>query len=385
MFSKDIKIEILPAGACDCILLEVEKEDYRILIDGGYAETYNRYLKQRLQVLAAQGKRINLLVITHIDSDHIGGILAFLKENGSVSNPSVIGVDEVWYNGFFHMNTDDVQEGPVPYTLKEILKGSLADDGITQSSGRKDISVSQGTTVAKLLVEGGYNWNSMWDGKAVCAENREYKYLTEKLGCKLLNPRTEELCELAKLWIRKLQCTMKNVVLCKDILYSEAFESFFTHNEQFRHEVETKNISFSYEQENSEIDWNAWVDAWSGQVDDSKTNRSSIAFMLEYEGKKLLFPGDCPIQLFSDKLPKEMDVVKLPHHGSEKNISREFIEDTDVKYYLLSTDGKMHDHPSKAVIANILHKAPGAAKLLKNYDIPILENIGSVERYTDEE
>jgi len=98
------------------------KEDYRILIDGGYAETYNRYLKQRLQVLAAQGKRINLLVITHIDSDHIGGILAFLKENGSASNPLVIGIDEVWYNGFFHMNTEDVQEGPVPYTLKEILK-----------------------------------------------------------------------------------------------------------------------------------------------------------------------------------------------------------------------------------------------------------------------
>ena len=77
MFNKDIKIEILPAGAGDCILLEVEKENYRILIDGGYAETYNRYLKQRLQVLATQGKRINLLVITHIDSDHIGGILAF--------------------------------------------------------------------------------------------------------------------------------------------------------------------------------------------------------------------------------------------------------------------------------------------------------------------
>ena len=384
MFNKDIKIEILPAGAGDCILLEVEKEDYRILIDGGYAETYNRYLKQRLQVLAAQGKRINMLVITHIDSDHIGGIQAFLKENGSASNPSVIGVDEVWYNGFFHMNTEEVQEGTVPYTLKEILKGSLADDGTTQSFGRKDISVSQGTTVAKLLVEGGYNWNSMWDGKAVCAENGEYKYLTEKLCCKLLNPGKEELQELAKFWIRKLQCTMKNVVLRKDILYSEAFESFFTHNEQFRREVEIKNISFSCEQGCSEIDWNAWVDAWSGQIDDSKTNRSSIAFILEYEGKKLLFPGDCPIQLFSDKLPKEMDVVKLPHHGSEKNIGREFIKGTDVKYYILSTDGERHGHPSKVVIANILHKASGA-KLLKNYDIPILEDIGSVERYTDEE
>ena len=91
-----IKITMLPARAGDCLLIEFIKEDYRILIDGGYADTYDKYLRQKLVSLAEQGKKINLMVITHIDADHIGGILAFLKENGSANESTIIQVDEVW-------------------------------------------------------------------------------------------------------------------------------------------------------------------------------------------------------------------------------------------------------------------------------------------------
>ena len=62
------------------------KENYRILIDGGYAETYRKYLKKCLSELAVQGKKINLLIVTRIESDHIGGIQAFLKDNGLEKN-----------------------------------------------------------------------------------------------------------------------------------------------------------------------------------------------------------------------------------------------------------------------------------------------------------
>ena len=43
-----IKITMLPARAGDCLLIEFIKEDYRILIDGGYADTYDKYLRQKL-------------------------------------------------------------------------------------------------------------------------------------------------------------------------------------------------------------------------------------------------------------------------------------------------------------------------------------------------
>lgn len=76
-------------------MIEFLKENYHILIDGGYADTYYNYLKDILADLSAKGKRIQLLVITHIDADHIGGIQAFLRENGDADNPVIIGVDEV--------------------------------------------------------------------------------------------------------------------------------------------------------------------------------------------------------------------------------------------------------------------------------------------------
>ena len=374
----NIMIKVFPAGAGDCILVDFIKEDYRILIDGGYAETYRKYLKRYLTELATQGKRINLLIVTHIDSDHIGGIQAFFEENGVAETPSVIGVDEVWYNAFFHVDTVKVHQKAIPYTIREVLRGSLAVHNEVKSDGRNDISVIQGNTVAGLLKEIGYNWNSSWEGNAVCVKNCWQKKLTDKIQCTLLGPGEKELDELAQFWISKLKSNVRKFIVCDDMLYSEAFECYYAHNGKEQEEPIRKDIAFGSMEKEKEIDWMKWAGAWSGQIDDREANRSSIAFMLEYEGVKLLFPGDCPIQLLQKELPKVIDIVKLPHHGSEKDITKEFISNTEVSYYILSTDGQRHGHPSKQVIANILQSAPNNPVLLKNYNISELKNIGDL-------
>ncbi len=375
---RNIRINMFPAGAGDCFLIEFVNEDYRILIDGGYAETYHKYLKKHLAGLAEKGKRINLLIVTHIDGDHIGGIQAFLEENGLAENPSVIGVDEVWYNTFFHMNKEKIHGITVPYTIREVLKESLVAHSNVGGAGRKDISVSQGNTVAGLLEENGYHWNSMWKGKAVCVKNGKQKHLTDKINCTLLGPREKELEELTRFWVSKLKNIVKKFVVCDDILYNEAFECYYAHNGQKQDSSIRKDIAFERVEQEKEIDWMKWVDAWSGKIDNREANRSSIALLLEYEGIKMLFPGDCPIQLLKENLPGKIDIVKLPHHGSEKDMDGEFIHNTEVSYYLLSTDGQQHGHPSKQVIANILYQSPGNPVLLKNYDISNLKNIGIV-------
>lgn len=384
ILDEKVKIIVFPAAAGDCFLVEFIEEDYRVLIDGGYRETYQKYLKKYLRELAIQGKSINLLVITHIDSDHIGGIQSFLQENGSAKQPEIIRVEEVWYNSFPHMYKGIVCKEPVPYTIKSILSSCLyANNNLLPKKGRQDISVAQGNTVSKLLAERGYRWNSMWAGKAVCVSNGTDLQLTDKIKCKLLNPDERQLHELAGMWIGKLRNRVKKFVVCEDTLYSEAFESYLVQN-SCEHEIEIKDIAAKNTVESQVIDWMDWLDEWSGQVDESKTNRSSIAFMLEYEGISMLFPGDCPIQLFQDRLPKKIDVVKLPHHGSEKNINKEFISTTNVAYYILSTNGIKHGHPSRQVIANILYEAPKKTELLKNYDIFELKDVGSIMRDKNE-
>lgn len=376
---KRIKIHMFPAGGGDCFLLEFLSEEFRMIIDGGYADTYYKYLRPMLKKLALDGKRINLLVVTHIDNDHINGIKALLEENGDAGNPKVIGVDEVWYNGFFHMNTKKVQSGEIPYYLEESMQSMVLANHEMNTNGIEEIGVSQGNTLAKLLSDGGYHWNSMFSNHAVCTEFHEHLLFGENIKLTLLNPGRQQLKNLANYWICELKKTIRTFIICEDRLYADAFESYMQWEED---DSDTIIEDICYNTDNSS--WNELVDLLEDVVDSSKTNRSSIAFMIEYQGLRLLFPGDCPIQLLMEKLPHQIDFVKLPHHGSNKDVNKDFIRNTEVSFYLVSTDGKRHAHPAKSVIANILCKAIGKPMILKNYEIPFMKEVGRLVGYDDE-
>lgn len=373
-----VKIHMLPARGGDCFLVEFLLEDFRLIIDGGYTETYRKYLRPLLKELAIQGKRINLLVVTHIDNDHISGIKAFLEENGDADKPKIIGVDEVWYNGFFHMNVEKVQSGDIPYYLEQSMQGMVMTNHDLYGDGTKDVGVSQGNTLAKMLIEYGYHWNSMFSNFAICTDNHVHLLLGKNIKLTLLNPKREQLKKLANYWIGELKKTVKTFVICENRLYSDAFESYMQW-EMDSDDVSTENVSFNTKVDN----WDQLTDLPDNIIDFSKTNQSSIAFLIEYEELRLLFTGDCPIQLFMDKLPRKIDFVKLPHHGSNKNVSKEFIRNTETSFYLVSTDGKKHGHPSQSVIANILCSAIGKPKILNNYLIPFMKEIGTLVRYED--
>lgn len=92
---KDIEITMLPAGEGDCIVVYFEDQNYRILIDGGVSSTYEENLRPYLQKLSSLEQKIDLIVVTHIDHDHLGGIIRLLKENGKADNPSLISIDEM--------------------------------------------------------------------------------------------------------------------------------------------------------------------------------------------------------------------------------------------------------------------------------------------------
>lgn len=99
----------------------------------------------------------------------------------------------------------------------------------------------------------------------------------------------------------------------------------------------------------------------SGDV--SASNRASIVFVLEYEEKRLLFAGDAwscdllrGVQDYAaareEALPIYFDMVKLPHHGSARNLSENWPQVLGGKRYILCADGRRH--PSKQTIAKLL-------------------------------
>ena len=94
-----LKLQMLPAACGDCLWLEYGTPPATrvVIIDGGLRETA-RILGEHID--AARRERgagmldVELLVVTHIDNDHILGIIELLK-----SAPASLRVKDVWFNG----------------------------------------------------------------------------------------------------------------------------------------------------------------------------------------------------------------------------------------------------------------------------------------------
>lgn len=87
-----VDIEMLKAYYGDCIFITVnyDSKEYIIMIDGGTGNTYtfknkkrkieSGPLKEKIEKLKEEGNHIDLLIVTHVDDDHIGGVIKWFED-----------------------------------------------------------------------------------------------------------------------------------------------------------------------------------------------------------------------------------------------------------------------------------------------------------------
>jgi beta-lactamase superfamily II metal-dependent hydrolase len=201
-------VHFIPAEAGDCLVLEFSNRDC-IIIDGGYKSTYKNELKPLLIKLKEKGCKVILLIVTHIDQDHIEGAIELIKENGEATNPQIIKIENIWFNGFFNtlfMNDifSEHRKKVVEEKQKEKVRLVKAELNMQKSSVSGNISAKHSQQFEELCVEYGYVVNKQFSNHTVMRTSEDVEVVVNnkvKLGdCffTVLSPNKMLLDKLAK-------------------------------------------------------------------------------------------------------------------------------------------------------------------------------------------
>ncbi len=352
MNSDSIKIKVFPALNGDSIL--IESSDKLFLVDGGYINTYNEYLSSELTKKSKEGKSISHLIVTHIDKDHISGIVRLLEKN---INDKIIRIENIWHNSYRHFKELPNQLSLTKFNGKPDLSTITRKSFLKEvDKGKQDVSAEQGSALGALILKGNYNWNAEFAGKAVSIDNCDTIPLDPTTTIRILSPNNDKLSKLKQFWNKELYKKGYNIPE-DDANYDDVFEFIIAQEKEKKVSIRS-NISGG----------NLLIDELSNiqiEEDTSVTNGSSISFVLEKGRKKLLFLGDSHPSLILESLkrhypgtefPLEFDIIKISHHGSITNTSKELLEAIDSKNFIISSDGSKFDHPNIETIARIINR-----------------------------
>lgn len=101
-----MKIKFLKALNGDATLISFKEgeQSRNILIDGGMPATYIQKgrngkfeygeLKDIIDIIRERDERIDLLILTHVDDDHIGGVLKWFEKDKDAHKL----IEKVWFN-----------------------------------------------------------------------------------------------------------------------------------------------------------------------------------------------------------------------------------------------------------------------------------------------
>ncbi len=306
---------MLPAEQGDAIWITYGSsiDPHHLLVDTGIRKTYDM-LKTTIEGLPVDARSLDLLVITHVDSDHIGAAPKLLADDTLGFRP-----DDVWFNAWRHLPQVGDRLGPV-----------------------------EGEMVSAELDELGWPWNAAFDGKAVVTPPKgrlPTRTLAGGMKLTVLSPTASQLEKLRPVWekvVRKagLDPGVPNPAL-REAAQRRGISDLMGDRLNVRALASTKT-----------------------QPDTAPANGSTIAVLAEYGDVSCILAGDAHpdvLQQGLERLCRErgverlrVDALKVPHHGSKFNVRKTCLDLIDTRRYLFSTSGKQTDHPDPEGVARVI-------------------------------
>lgn len=352
-----LNIRMYQAGNGDAFLVVIDApEPCAILIDGGYPGTFRNFIRRDLEILAAKGLKLDLVLATHFDQDHITGLLEFFKQNGKADVPKIIQVRQVWHNSLRSVTAAPPQTPPTLNAGDKQILQAICQRGMpvpVRTKVPSEISARHASSLAALLLGGGYDWN-MSQGRSRIVEGMHERF-GDQLSIEVVGPPPERLDKLKARWLSAMRKLGFTGAVVGGPEFDDAYEFLSTYDDlRAAVDLAPKQISSSTSDELSK----------AHEPDTSLANGSSIAVILHMMGAKLLFLGDAWAadiyaylsQTYVCDRPVLFDVIKISHHGSASNTSVDLLKLVDAPVYMVSTDGGGHGHPDFSVLKAIVDR-----------------------------
>ena len=332
-------LDVRRARKGDCLLLHygTKSAPSLVLIDGGPSNVYKPHLKPRLEkIKAARGLGagdplpIDLMMVSHVDDDHIHGLLDFTRELRQAAGVPLARISSLWHNSFDEVIGNTPSELTKAVTAQfgaASVSGGLSEDATVDADEDEEVvhsslkvlaGIEQGHQLRLDADHLNVELNPEFGGKLIIAGETPID-MGDDLSFLVAGPMLPEL--------KKLQAK----------------------HDQWLKDLKEKGLEPG--------------DALSAYVDKSVPNLSSLVLLVTCGGKTILLTGDAR----GDKILKgleaagavaaggtlHVDVLKVPHHGSSNNLETGFFERITADHYVFSGNGE-HGNPERESLEMLL-------------------------------
>jgi ribonuclease BN (tRNA processing enzyme) len=319
-----LQLEALQANDGDCLLLHFGSatKPSLVLIDGGSAGAYRDVLARRLDQLRSNKPILDLrlVVVSHIDADHITGIVDMFRQMSERVNN---GQQPLWKVGSLWHNAFDKVVGKHPQSASSATVAAAASGSVSpaqlENLERKGLTDSKALAVVASVKQGSdlqsfakklTKINAETNGDLVEAPEagrRDIK-IDKTLTLTVLGPKQAELNDLENEWKKS----------------------------KAKHPADEQAAAADY-------------------LNRTVPNLSSIVFLAEEKQAKggstrILLTGDAGGDLILDGLKTadlldgdekiKVDVLKVQHHGSNHSVTEDFFRQVVADRYVISGNGK---------------------------------------------
>lgn len=375
-----MKLTAFQSDKGDCLLLETASGKNRMLVDGGMRRAYGAHAAPAMGALRRAKKKLDIVYVSHIDQDHISGILEMLDDeaawrvhghqvasgNASHPQPSAARPPEIGklYHNSFHdqvgRNSGDI--GSMLAATAQIL--SSAEDPwlreVAESRAGITTSISEAIRVSQRIKPGqlGIPLNPEFQGKLMLVNDGTPSIRLGSIHLKVLGPFPADLTRLRSDW---------NAWLKKN---SETVKSLRRRAQQDADDMSASEVERVIGPALRSTALLGAVElALAKELGNRKRvtapNLASLMFLVEENGETVLLTGDGHAddilkglehhKAFDANDQLDVAVLKVQHHGSEHNIHKDFCDRVSAGHYVFCGNGE-HENPDLDVLELIFDR-----------------------------